>query len=100
MLELVFKIGPTLLLAGLNLRIMLVYRRVCNKRRRRRQSGSGYLAEERRLMLLLGSTSLLFLVCVSPMVFLNLTLSQDNLAHFAYQVYIQGIQYTYIIVAI
>lgn len=43
-------------------------------------------AEERRLVLLLGSTSILFLVCVSPMVFLNVTLSEDNLSLYYYQV--------------
>lgn len=43
-------------------------------------------AEERRLVLLLGSTSILFLVCVSPMVILNVTLSEDNLTRYPYQV--------------
>ena len=43
-------------------------------------------AEERRLVLLLGSTSILFLVCVSPMVILNVTLSEGNLSSYPYQV--------------
>ena len=88
MLEVFFKVVPTLLLAGLNLRIMLAYRRTCERRRRMRRSepeGSSF-AEERRLMLLLGSTSLLFLICVSPMAILNVTLSADNLSRFPYQV--------------
>jgi len=43
-------------------------------------------AEERRLILLLSSTSILFLVCVSPMVILNVTLSESNLNNYPYQV--------------
>lgn len=43
-------------------------------------------AEERRLVLLLGSTSILFLVCITPMVILNVTLSQNNLTKYPYQV--------------
>ncbi|KAI4489100.1 hypothetical protein M0804_004598 [Polistes exclamans] len=68
-LEVVFKIAPTILLAGFNLRIMVVYRRSCERRRRMTLSrtvsndeDSRTFAEERRLILLLGSTSILFLV--------------------------------------
>lgn len=93
-LELVFKVIPTILLAALNLRILLVYRRSCERRRRmtlsRTASGDEdprKFAEERRLVLLLGSTSILFLVCVSPMVILNVTLSDDNLKLYPYQVF-------------
>lgn len=92
-LEVVFKVAPTFLLAGLNLRIMIVYRRSCDRRRRMTLSRTAAgeedprkFAEERRLVLLLGSTSILFLVCVSPMVFLNVTLSEDNLSLYYYQV--------------
>ncbi|KAL2723885.1 putative G-protein coupled receptor B05636 [Vespula squamosa] len=88
-LEIVFKIAPTILLAGFNLRIMVVYRRSCERRRRMTLSrtvsndeDSRTFAEERRLILLLGSTSILFLVCVSPMVILNVTLSENNLSEF------------------
>ncbi|KAK2579674.1 hypothetical protein KPH14_011596 [Odynerus spinipes] len=91
-LEIIFKIAPTILLAGFNLRIMIVYRRSCERRRRMTLSrtasndeDSRTFAEERRLILLLGSTSILFLVCVSPMVILNVTLSESNLSHFSYQ---------------
>ncbi|XP_063233036.1 probable G-protein coupled receptor B0563.6 [Bacillus rossius redtenbacheri] len=96
LLELVFKVAPTLLLAGLNTRIMLVYRRSCDRRRKmtlcRSASSSDpedhrKFAEERRLILLLGSTSILFLVCVSPMVILNVTLSEQNLTQYSYQVF-------------
>ncbi|XP_021939603.1 probable G-protein coupled receptor AH9.1 isoform X3 [Zootermopsis nevadensis] len=93
-LEVVFKVGPTVLLAALNMRIMIVYRRSCERRRRMilcRTSSSDddprTFAEERRLILLLGSTSILFLVCVSPMVILNVTLSQRNLSMYSYQVF-------------
>lgn len=95
MLEVVFKVAPTILLAGFNLRIMIVYRRSCERRRRmtlsRTVSNGGdedprTFAEERRLILLLGSTSILFLVCVSPMVILNVTLSESNLVVYSYQV--------------
>lgn len=93
-LEVVFKVGPTLLLAALNLRIMVVYRRSCERRRRMTLSRCASsdedprkFAEERRLILLLGSTSILFLVCVSPMVILNVTLSESNLSLFSYQVF-------------
>ncbi|XP_017775163.1 PREDICTED: probable G-protein coupled receptor B0563.6 [Nicrophorus vespilloides] len=94
LLEMVFKVVPTILLAALNLRILLVYRRSCERRRRmtlsRTASGDEdprKFAEERRLVLLLGSTSILFLVCVSPMVILNVTITEDNLARYPYQVF-------------
>jgi hypothetical protein len=92
-LEVVFKVGPTVLLAALNMRIMIVYRRSCERRRRmtlcRTSSDEDprKFAEERRLILLLGSTSILFLVCVSPMVILNVTLSEKNLSLYSYQVF-------------
>ncbi|XP_012057186.1 PREDICTED: probable G-protein coupled receptor B0563.6 [Atta cephalotes] len=93
-LEVVYKVAPTILLAGFNLRIMIVYRRSCERRRRMTLSRTvssdedpRTFAEERRLMLLLGSTSILFLVCVSPMVILNVTLSESNLNNYAYQVF-------------
>lgn len=93
MLEVVFKVAPTILLAGFNLKIMIVYRRSCERRRRMTLSRTisndedpRTFAEERRLILLLGSTSILFLVCVSPMVILNVTLSESNLNHYSYQV--------------
>jgi len=92
-LEVVYKVAPTILLAGFNLRIMIVYRRSCERRRRMTLSRTvssdedpRTFAEERRLMLLLGSTSILFLVCVSHMVILNVTLSESNLNNYAYQV--------------
>lgn len=76
------------------MRIMIVYRRSCERRRRMtlcRTTSSDEdprtFAEERRLILLLGSTSLLFLVCVSPMVILNVTLSERNLSLYSYQVF-------------
>ncbi|XP_056631675.1 probable G-protein coupled receptor B0563.6 [Diorhabda sublineata] len=92
-LEVIFKIIPVILLAALNLRILIVYRRSCERRRKmtsRKTSGEDdpkKFAEERRLVLLLGSTSILFLVCVTPMVLLNITLSYANLIHFHYQVF-------------
>ncbi|XP_050448218.1 probable G-protein coupled receptor B0563.6 [Cataglyphis hispanica] len=94
MLEVVFKVAPTILLAGFNLKIMIVYRRSCERRRRMTLSRTisndedpRTFAEERRLILLLGSTSILFLVCVSPMVILNVTLNESNLNHYWYQVF-------------
>ncbi|XP_066148422.1 probable G-protein coupled receptor B0563.6 isoform X1 [Euwallacea fornicatus] len=93
-LEVIFKVVPVVLLAALNLRILIVYRRSCEKRRKmtlsRTTSGEEdprKFAEERRLVLLLGSTSILFLVCVTPMVILNVTLSDDNLMKYPYQVF-------------
>ncbi|CRL04608.1 CLUMA_CG017676, isoform A [Clunio marinus] len=91
-LEIVFKLAPTLLIASLNIRIMIVYRQTCNKRRRMtlshtKDDDSRKFAEERRLMFLLGSTSLLFLVCVSPMAILHVTLSAENLSSYSYQVF-------------
>ncbi|KAJ8937687.1 hypothetical protein NQ318_015795 [Aromia moschata] len=86
------KVIPVILLAALNLRILIVYRRSCEKRRKmtlsRKVSGEEdprKFAEERRLVLLLGSTSILFLVCVTPMVILNVTLSEANLTKYPYQ---------------
>lgn len=97
-LEIVFKVAPTILLAGFNLRIMVVYRRSCERRRRMTLSrttsndeDSRTFAEEKRLVLLLGSTSILFLVCVSPMVILNVTLRESNLSHYPYQVIVSSI---------
>lgn len=52
-------------------------------------------AEEKRLVLLLGSTSILFLVCVSPMVILNVTLRESNLSHYPYQVIFQNAYFFY-----
>lgn len=59
-LEIVFKLAPTLLIASLNIRIMIVYRKTCNKRRRMtlshtKDDDSRKFAEERRLMFLLGT---------------------------------------------
>ncbi|GLV45633.1 uncharacterized protein CBL_02652 [Carabus blaptoides fortunei] len=92
--EVVFKVAPTILLGGFNLRIMIVYRRTCDRRRKMTLSRKASCdedhrkyAEERRLILLLGSTSILFLVCVSPMVILNVTLTDDNLTMYPYQVF-------------
>ncbi|CAH1161881.1 unnamed protein product [Phyllotreta striolata] len=93
-LEFIYKVLPVILLAALNLRILIVYRRSCDKRRKmtlsRKCSGEEdpkKFAEERRLVLLLGSTSILFLVCVTPMVLLNVTLSDANLVYYPYQVF-------------
>ncbi|KAF7988446.1 hypothetical protein HCN44_001019 [Aphidius gifuensis] len=94
-LEVVFKVAPTILLAAFNLRIMIVYRRSCERRRRmtlsRTVSGGDEdtrtFAEERRLVMLLGSTSILFIVCVTPMVILNVTLADSNLVLYPYQVF-------------
>lgn len=57
MLEVIFKLIPTVLIAGLNLRIMMVYRQTCEKRRKMTSSRASYIkdAEERRLFLLLGN---------------------------------------------
>ena len=57
-LEVVFKMAPTVLIAFLNIRIMIVYRKTCNNRRRMtshsKEDDTRKFAEERRLMLLLG----------------------------------------------
>ncbi|XP_055611905.1 probable G-protein coupled receptor B0563.6 [Uranotaenia lowii] len=95
-LEIVFKLAPTVLIAGFNLRIMIVYRRTCDKRRRMTLSRINTkdqhedprkFAEERRLMMLLGSTSLLFLICVSPMALLHVTLSPEHLSSYSFQLF-------------
>lgn len=71
----------------------IFFRRSCERRRKmtisRTASGEEdprKFAEERRLVLLLGSTSILFLICVTPMVILNVTLSEVNLMKYPYQV--------------
>ncbi|XP_039226084.1 probable G-protein coupled receptor B0563.6 isoform X3 [Drosophila yakuba] len=106
MLEVIFKLVPTLVIGGLNMRIMMVYRRTCERRRQMVLSrshahghghghGHGYLkdddprkfAEERRLFLLLGSTSILFLVCVSPMAILHMTIASEVYPSFPFQVF-------------
>ncbi|XP_065077448.1 probable G-protein coupled receptor B0563.6 [Ochlerotatus camptorhynchus] len=93
-LEIVFKLAPTVLIAGFNLRIMIVYRRTCDKRRRMtlsrintKDEDPRKFAEERRLMMLLGSTSLLFLICVSPMALLHVTLSPEHLSSYSFQLF-------------
>lgn len=109
MLEVIFKLIPTVLIAGLNLRIMMVYRQTCEKRRKMTSSRASYIkdAEERRLFLLLGgfnvfkychfnlikcyfvipgSTSILFLVCISPMAILHMTIASEVLPNFSFQV--------------
>lgn len=60
-LEVIFKFVPTVLIAGLNLRIMIVYRKTCERRRRMtltrnclKDEDPRKFAEERRLILLLG----------------------------------------------
>ncbi|KAL7745143.1 hypothetical protein ACLKA6_008201 [Drosophila palustris] len=95
MLEVIFKLIPTVLIAGLNLRIMLVYRRTCERRRQMVLTRATYVkdddprkfAEERRLFLLLGSTSILFLLCVSPMAILHMTIASEVLPSFPFQVF-------------
>ncbi|XP_016979839.1 probable G-protein coupled receptor B0563.6 isoform X2 [Drosophila rhopaloa] len=114
MLEVIFKLVPTLVIGGLNMRIMMVYRRTCERRRQMVLSrphahahghghahgqghghSHGYLkdddprkfAEERRLFLLLGSTSILFLVCVSPMAILHMTIASEVYPSFPFQVF-------------
>ncbi|XP_017872492.1 PREDICTED: probable G-protein coupled receptor B0563.6 isoform X3 [Drosophila arizonae] len=95
MLEVIFKLVPTVVIAGLNLRIMLVYRRTCERRRQMVLSRATYVkdddprkfAEERRLFLLLGSTSILFLLCVSPMAILHMTIASEVLPSFPFQVF-------------
>ena len=93
MLELVYKVVPTILLATLNLQIIRTYKKLCERRHgmtlhhlKLSSEVHGKLSEEKRLLFLLGSTSLLFLVCVSPMVVLNITLSSTNLSNFYFQV--------------
>ncbi|XP_076660179.1 putative G-protein coupled receptor B0563.6 [Halictus rubicundus] len=73
---------------------MIAYKRSCQRRRRTTLSRTAsndrdarIFAEERRLMLLLGSTSILFLLCVSPMVILNVTLRESILSHYPYQAF-------------
>ncbi|XP_070132451.1 probable G-protein coupled receptor B0563.6 isoform X3 [Drosophila bipectinata] len=108
MLEVIFKLIPTVLIGGLNMRIMMVYRRTCERRRQmvlsrpqahhhhhHNANGPGYVkdddprkfAEERRLFLLLGSTSILFLVCVSPMAILHMTIASEVYPSFPFQVF-------------
>uniref|UniRef100_A0A1B0AUJ1 G-protein coupled receptors family 1 profile domain-containing protein n=1 Tax=Glossina palpalis gambiensis TaxID=67801 RepID=A0A1B0AUJ1_9MUSC len=95
MLEVIFKLIPTVLIAGLNLRIMMVYRKTCERRRKMILTRASYIkdedprkfAEERRLFLLLGSTSILFLACVSPMAILHMTIASEVLPIFSFQVF-------------
>lgn len=62
-LEVIFKLIPTILIAGLNIKIMLAYRRTCQKRRGMiisrntccKEDDPRKFAEERRLFLLLGN---------------------------------------------
>ncbi|XP_033250102.1 probable G-protein coupled receptor B0563.6 isoform X1 [Drosophila miranda] len=97
MLEMVFKLIPTVVIGGLNLQIMIVYRQTCERRRQMvlTRANSNFhkdddprkFAEERRLFLLLGSTSILFLVCVSPMAILHMTIASEVYPSFPFQVF-------------
>ncbi|EDV95168.1 GH17794 [Drosophila grimshawi] len=95
LVEIIFKIIPTFIIAGLNLRIMWVYRRTCARRRQMVLTRAIYaknedprkFAEERRLFLLLGSTSILFLLCISPMAILHMTIASEVLPSFPFQVF-------------
>ena len=42
--------------------------------------------EEKRLMFLLGSTSILFFVCITPQIVLSLMITDDNLKSYRFQV--------------
>ncbi|ODM95327.1 hypothetical protein Ocin01_11351, partial [Orchesella cincta] len=90
-LALVFRLIPTILLAYLNLRIIIAYRRTCNRRRimtgKTSRDENKKFAEESRIMLLLGSTSVLFFVCVTPMVILSVMISEKLLKSFSFQVF-------------
>lgn len=92
-LEISFKVVPSFILAGMNVRIMMVYRESCERRRRMTLSRNvnneinvRTFSEEKRLFMLLSTTSILFLICVNPMVILNVTLSEINLRKYSYQV--------------
>merc|ERR1712080_678415 len=70
-LQAVFRICPTIIIVLANILIISRYRRVCEKRTQMTLSGrrsQRKIREERRLILLLLTTSILFLVCVSPSV--------------------------------
>ncbi|CAB0045101.1 unnamed protein product [Trichogramma brassicae] len=84
-LEIAYKLAPTVLIVSMNLRIFLVYKRAYERRLKLTVRGAKS-AENRRLGLFLGTTSLLFLVCVSPMAILQVTLNKHNLLCFPYQV--------------
>ncbi|CAL8113519.1 unnamed protein product [Orchesella dallaii] len=90
-LALVFRLIPTILLAYLNLRIIIAYRRTCARRRimtgKTSRDENKKFAEESRIMLLLGSTSVLFFVCVTPMVILSVMISEKLLKSFSFQVF-------------
>ncbi|OXA62831.1 Neuropeptide capa receptor [Folsomia candida] len=88
-ISLIFRLIPTILLAYLNLRIIVAYRRTCARRRlmtgKTSRDESKKFAEESRIMLLLGSTSVLFFVCVTPMVILSLMFTKTLLKSFSFQ---------------
>ncbi|OXA47422.1 putative G-protein coupled receptor AH9.1 [Folsomia candida] len=90
-ISLIFRLIPTILLAYLNLRIIVAYRRTCARRRlmtgKTSRDESKKFAEESRIMLLLGSTSVLFFVCVTPMVILSLMFTKSLLKSFSFQVF-------------
>jgi len=138
-IEVIFKMGPTLIIVHLNCCIIIVYRRTCAKRRRMigKKPGCGYHSasttttsttmtstttttvvpsasgnervsscvenggsggvthsedsrrywEEKRLLFLLGSTSILFFVCITPQLVLSLMIHEAVLESYPFQVF-------------
>jgi len=136
-IEVIFKMGPTLIIVHLNCCIIIVYRRTCAKRRRMivKKPVGGYHStstttttstststtttttvvsanertsscvenggatgvaqsedsrrywEEKRLLFLLGSTSILFFVCITPQLVLSLMIHEAVLESYYFQVF-------------
>ncbi|XP_067134073.1 probable G-protein coupled receptor B0563.6 [Centruroides vittatus] len=79
-LQSIFRIGPTLLIATLNLKIVVEYRKILNKRLKLSKTNSSdrLKEEERRLMFLLCGMSLMFFICNTPAAIL-VVITRDSL---------------------
>ena len=90
--EILFRVSPTVILLVANVIIIIKYRIICRNRitlmsnsyRRRQHS---VFRKERRLVLLLVTTSVLFLVCVSPSVINNSFYNETYMASYNFQLF-------------
>ena len=88
--EVLFRIFPTIIITLANILIIMRYRRVCEKRTQMTLSGRRSrrkIKEERRLIMLLLTTSVLFLVCISPSVGISIYYNETYLESYSFQVF-------------
>ncbi|XP_076321257.1 putative G-protein coupled receptor AH9.1 [Tachypleus tridentatus] len=91
-LEVLFRVGPTVVVVVLNILILVSYKKFLQKRSEltsRKHSASHHRQkeEERRLFFLLGGTSLLYIICTTPSAALSLIINDQFNKVFAFQLF-------------